>query len=61
MINLELTQQQAVAVLLLIDREQTLYAVGDTAPARVTLLREVLAQLDFALDNADSAPSSVEA
>ena len=60
MINLELTQQQAVAVLLLIDREQELYAVGDTAPTRVELLREVLAQLDFALDNADTAPCSVE-
>ena len=34
--NLELTQQQAVAVLLLIDREQELYATGDTCPAVLT-------------------------
>ena len=60
MINLELTQQQAVAVLLLIDREQELYATGDTCPRRVELLREVMAQLDFALDNADTSPCSVE-
>ena len=58
MINLELTREQAISLLLLIDREQDVYSTDHTAPARIVYLREVLDNLDGALD---SAPSSVEA
>ena len=58
MINIELSPEQAIHVLLLIDREQALYATDATCPARVAQLREVSALLDSALD---SAPSCVEA
>ena len=50
MINLELSREQAISLLLLIDREQSLYSTDATCPARVTYLREVLAQLDADLD-----------
>lgn len=52
MINIELSPEQAIHVLLLIDREQALYATDATCPARVAQLREVSALLDSALDNA---------
>lgn len=57
MINIELSPEQAIHVLLLIDREQALYSTDHTCPERVAQLREVCALLDTALDN---APSSVE-
>ena len=50
MINLELSREQAISLLLLIDREQALYATDHTCPARVVYLREVAAQLDADLD-----------
>lgn len=50
MIDLSLTQEQAVAALLSLAREIEGYTEGPTAPQRVVLIREVLAQLDAALD-----------
>ena len=50
MINLELTREQAISLLLLIDREQADYTTGAACPARIVYLREVLAQLDSDLD-----------
>lgn len=61
MIYLNLTREQAVALLLLMDREQELYSTDHTCPARVQYLRQAIATLDAALDAADNAPSSVEA
>ena len=50
MINLELTREQAISLLLLIDRECADYTTGPATPARITYLREVVAQLDTDLD-----------
>ena len=58
MINVELTREEAISLLLLIDREQELYSTDHTCPARIAYLREVCAKIDATLD---SAPSSVEA
>ena len=50
MINLELSREQAISLLLLIDRECADYTSGPACPARITFLREVVAQLDTDLD-----------
>ena len=45
MINVELTREEAISLLLLIDREQELYSTDHTCPARVAYLREVWPRL----------------
>ena len=50
MINLELTREQAISLLLLVERECADYTTGPATPARITFLRELVAQLDTDLD-----------
>ena len=51
MINFEVSADQAISLLLLIDREQSAYSTDDTCPQRVVLLRELAAELDTKLTN----------
>ena len=57
MINVELTREEAISLLLLIDREQELYSTDHTCPARIAYLREVCAKIDATLD---TVPSSID-
>ena len=51
MIDLSLTQEQAVAILLLINREQGIYSQDPAVcPSRVLELRNVMFEIDAKLD-----------
>lgn len=50
MIELRITPDQALALLQLIEREETLYAQGPLAPARIHRLREVNTVIDMKLE-----------
>ena len=52
MIDLSMTKEQAVAVLLLINREQALYSRDPSVvPLRVTYLRDLMETIDQKLDD----------
>ena len=51
MIDISLTKEDAIALLLLIDREQSIYTTDPTCtPASVVRLRAILNELDTKLD-----------
>ena len=54
MIDLSISKEEAVALLLLVDREQSIYTKDPTCtPASVVALRSLMAQLETALEAAE--------
>ena len=51
MIKLELTGEEAINALLVLNREASLYSEGPATPQRVIELRSVISKLDALLDD----------